>query len=255
MARYQGILAYDGTLFYGFQRQANAQTVQGAVEAALRRIGWQDRTILAAGRTDTGVHASGQVIAFDLEWQHSEGELLAALNTYLPESVAIRKLCQVESGFHPRYDAVSRQYRYRIYIGRIRDPLKERYAWRVWPEASLDRMQQAARNLLGTHDFAAFGTPPKPGGTTIRTVLLAEWQPFETSETSSDKNQVLDFKIAANGFLNRMVRRLVYLQVIIGQGEGSPELVSELLESPPAQVIQGLAPSNGLTLVEVTYPG
>lgn len=254
MARYQGILAYDGTRFHGFQRQVNAATVQGVVEAALHRIGWRDRTVLAAGRTDAGVHASGQVVSFELDWEHSEGELLAALNTYLPASVAFRGLRQVASDFHPRYDAISRRYRYRIYIGIIRDPLWERYAWRVWPEASLELLQQAARALLGTHDFAAFGLPPKQGGSTVRSVTSAEWEPYEPCESSGDQIRVLDFEITANGFLNRMVRRLVNLQVLVGQGMESLAVVSELLESPPAQVIQGLAPPNGLTLVEVTYP-
>jgi tRNA pseudouridine38-40 synthase len=113
--RYQAILAYDGTHFLGFQRQGKGRTVQGVVEAALRQLGWQERTILAAGRTDTGVHASGQVIAFDFEWHHPVEALQKALNTLLPQDVSACEVQPTRADFHPCYDAVSRRYRYSLY--------------------------------------------------------------------------------------------------------------------------------------------
>ena len=115
MGRYQVILAYDGTDFNGFQRQASnkIRTVQGTVEAALRRIGWQGKSVLAAGRTDTGVHAFGQVITFDHEWKHSSEDLLAAINANLPQDVAARAVELAKPDFHPRFDAVARCYYYR----------------------------------------------------------------------------------------------------------------------------------------------
>ena len=144
MARYQVILAYDGTFFKGYQRQAQARTVQAVVETALRQLGWRGRTVLSAGRTDTGVHASGQVIAFDLEWAHPAEELLRALNANLPEDVAAREIHEADLEFHPRYWAVSRRYRYRLFCQETRDPLRERYAWRVWPPVEMQpsRMRQ-----------------------------------------------------------------------------------------------------------------
>ena len=105
MERYQLILAYDGTDFFGFQRQGNTRTVQQVVEKALSELGWQEETILFAGRTDSGVHASGQVVSFSLVWQHDDVDLVNALNAKLPADAAVRDITQVKAGFHPRYDA------------------------------------------------------------------------------------------------------------------------------------------------------
>ncbi len=247
MARYQVILAYDGTDFYGFQRQkkgSKARTVQGAVEAALRQIGWQGLTILSAGRTDTGVHASGQVIAFDLDWVHSPEALQAAMNANLPPDVSARAVAPAQPDFHPRYAALARRYRYRIFCESVRDPLRERYAWRVWPAIAPERLQRAASYLAGEHDFAAFGTPPRAGGKTVRKVFQASWR--------ADADG-LTFEIAANAFLYHMVRRLVQIQVEVGQGGLEPEEVRICLGNGLPGQVKGLAPPQGLTLVDVIY--
>jgi tRNA pseudouridine38-40 synthase len=245
MARYQVILVYDGTEFFGFQRQARERTVQGIVEDALRQIGWHGRTILAAGRTDTGVHASGQVIAFDLDWAHSTDDLRNGLNANLPADVAAHQVILGRPDFHPRYDAIARRYRYQIYCQSHRDPLRERYAWRVWPALRCEELQQAVRLLPGRHDFGAFGTPPRVGGTTERIVLEAGWQ------VAGDQ---FTFEVVANAFLYRMVRRLVSVQVAIAQGKLPPEAMAIYLSERSDGLIQGLAPSQGLFLVEVMYP-
>ena len=249
MARYQVVLVYDGTEFQGFQRQAKdssiSRTVQAVVEAVLQQLGWQDRSILVAGRTDTGVHASGQVIAFNLDWKHSVDELRAALNALLPMDVAARSVNPVKADFHPRYGALARRYRYRIYCQAVRDPLRDRFAWRVWPAVETNRMEQAARHLIGTHDFASFGTPPRSGGSTIRSVSQAGWY-MEGAD--------LVFEIVGNAFLYHMVRRLVFVLVAIGQRRLEPETISGCLEGSSQSIVQGLAPSQGLTLVEVIYP-
>ena len=258
MARYQVILAYDGTQYHGFQRQIRDQdgvqttTVQSVVEDALRQLDWSGRSILAAGRTDSGVHASGQVIAFDLDWKHPPEDLKAALNAHLPYDVAVRSAQLVTQAFHPRYDAVARHYRYRIYCQDVRDPLKERYAWRVWPPVNIDLLHKAASHLLGTHDFSAFGTPPQTGGSSIRTVLDAGWQVGAQEEMHNDRLELF-FDIIANAFLYRMVRRVVYIQVAVGQGKLDEEKIVGYLTSPPDTVVQGLAPPQGLTLVGVEY--
>lgn len=248
MARYQVILAYDGTDFSGFQRQAlssQTRTVQGVVEAALRQLGWQGRSILSAGRTDAGVHASGQVIALDLEWRHSPEALRAAMNANLPPDVAAKSVELAEPDFHPRYHALARRYRYRIFCRPVRDPLLERYAWRVWPPVELEPLQQAAAFLTGSHDFAAFGTPPRLGGATVREVFQVGWE---------QNGSNLTFEILANAFLYHMVRRLVSFQVAIGQGELQAHAMSEHLKGGSQTFVQGLAPPQGLTLVEVIYP-
>jgi len=248
LARYQVILAYDGTGFEGFQRQPakrSGRTVQGEVEAGLHKLGWTGQKILAAGRTDSGVHASGQVIAFDLEWEHAPETLRNALNANLPQDISARKVCLASPAFHPRYDALARCYRYHLFCDPQRQPLRERYAWRVWPPVELERMQASARHLIGTHDFASFGSPPRSQGNTIRSVLQAHWEAQEAG---------FMFEIRANAFLYHMVRRLVNLQVTIGQGRLEVETVKQYLEASQPGLAQGMAPPQGLFLAEVLYP-
>jgi tRNA pseudouridine38-40 synthase len=249
MARYQIILAYDGTGFYGFQKQASSRTVQGVVEEALRRLNWQGTSLLAAGRTDTGVHASGQVIAFDLDWRHSEQDLLRALNANLPSDVAASCVQAAGEQFHPRFDARARWYRYHLFCQPDRDPLRERYAWRVWPAVELERMQQAAALLPGRHDFSAFGSPVREGGSTVRTVFQAGWQPLPGLLDLP----LLVFEISADAFLYHMVRRLVAFQVGIGQGLVEPGKVRSHLDRQDLEPVQGLAPAQGLFLTRVEY--
>lgn len=249
MARYQVILTYDGSRYQGYQRQTGSETIQGAVEDALRKLGWSGRSILSAGRTDAGVHAIGQVIAFDLNWEHPAGDLQAALNSLLPPSIAVKSAVVVDDRFHPRYDARRRSYRYHIFCQPVRSPLREKYAWRVWPLVDLERMSAAAELLIGRHDFAAFGSPPREQGTTWRTVFASSWKAFPGSWEVPD----LAFEVCADAFLYRMVRRLVNIQVAIGQGKVEPEELLRYLQEPPAEVIQGLAPPNGLFLVSVSY--
>jgi len=251
MVRYQIILAYDGSLSKGFQRQANARSVQGELESALRQLNWQGRAILAAGRTDTGAHATGQVVAFDLDWQHPTSELQRALNGLLPADIAVQAVREVDSKFHPRYHAAWRRYRYQIYCQPVRQPLLDRYAWRVWPAAELSCLQEAASLLIGTHDFAAFGTPPHPASSTVRTVFQAKWW---------EQSPHLVFEITAQAFLYHMVRRLVHMQVQVGQGRLETETIRQTLPMPQEQpekgnlLRHGLAPACGLTLIAVGYP-
>jgi len=248
MARYQIILAYDGTDFYGSQRQAKPRTVQGELENALRRIGWTGKSVLLAGRTDTGVHASGQVAAADFDnWKHSPAELLDALNSQLPRDMAASRVTLAPEAFHPRFDALSRCYVYRIFFQPARDPLRERLAWRIWPALQVEALREAASLLFGTHDFAAFGTPPRPESTTVRTVSRAEW---------SVHHDELRFTVQAEAFLYRMVRRMTFIQVALAQGRLTAQTLAESMagrlsgERLPA----GLAPAHGLCLVSVSYP-
>ena len=249
MARYQIILAYDGTDFLGSQRQVDSRTVQCEFEKALRKIGWQGSSILLAGRTDTGTHASGQVAAFDLDWGHGLDKLQDALNAHLPGDMAVRKVEAVSDCFHPRFDASSRRYRYRLFCASVRDPLRERYTWRVWPPVA--DLTPLADIWSGTHDFAAFGTPPRPGGSAVRTVLSAGWQ---------QQGDEWIFEIQADAFLYRMVRRLVYVQVAVGQARLPVETLAralddrlEVRQATQGEIPANLAPAAGLTLVEVCY--
>lgn len=249
MARYQIILAYDGTDFLGSQRQTSSRTVQSEFEKALRKIGWQGKCILLAGRTDTGTHASGQVAAFDLDWGHGLNKLQDALNAHLPGDMAVREVKTAADDFHPRFDAASRRYRYRLFCASVRDPLRERYAWRVWPPVA--ELTSLAELWPGTHDFAAFGTPPRLGGSTVRTVMSAEWK---------KQGDEWIFDIQADAFLYRMVRRLIYVQVAVGQARLPVETLARALDNKSGvrqeaqgKIPAGLAPASGLTLIEVCY--
>jgi len=260
MARYKLTLAYDGSGFVGSQRQASAKTrtVQGELEKALQDLGWTGRSVIMSGRTDTGVHASGQVASVDLDWSHADDQLVRALNSTLPAEVAVRSAEVVDDNFHPRFDATARLYRYRLFCQSLRDPIRERFDWRIWPAVKADVLAKVVRLFLGTHDFSAFGSPTTPKGTTVRTVMKAEWQ-----QVSEDG---WHFEIQADAFLYRMVRRLVFVQVAVAQGKTSVEAVAHsLAKQPPAgtrsgcrhgataTLPSGLAPAHGLTLVEVKY--
>lgn len=250
MARYKLTLAYDGSNFYGSQRQANKRTVQGELEKALTKLGWTGRSVLISGRTDSGVHATGQVASADLHWSHAESDLLRALNSSLPADMSVRAVQTADEKFHPRFDAVSRTYQYRLFCQTLRDPIRERFEWRVWTPVTGDRLAHAARQFLGTHDFSAFGSPTTPKGTTVRTVMKAEW-----TQTSADEWQ---FEVQADAFLYRMVRRMVFVQVAVAQGKLPAEAVAcSLAEQASVKersgLPSGLAPAHGLTLVEVEY--
>ena len=257
MARYKLTLVYDGTDFFGSQRQSSSEadsgarrrTVQGELEKALCTLGWTGRSVLMSGRTDTGVHARGQVASFDLHWSHSSEELVRALNAALPADMAAHQARVVHPKFHPRFEALSRHYRYRLYCQPLRDPIRERFAWRVWPLVRSEVLTETAEFFPGVHDFSAFGSPTRPGGSTVRTVLRAEW--FQTEEDE------WCFDVQADAFLYRMVRRLVFLQVAAARGKVSAEVISRALAEQPAagneKLPGGLAPAHGLTLVKVAY--
>lgn len=247
MARYQVILAYDGSGFTGSQRQANSRTVQGALEKALYQIGWTGTSVIMAGRTDSGVHATGQVAAFDFdEWSHEAKRLLLALNAKLPADMAVKRIKPVQADFHPRFDALARLYGYRLFCEPIRDPLRERFTWRLWPRLDGDVLKSNADVFLGTHDFDAFGSPTSEKGTTTRTVTTSEWK--------RKLNGEWQFEIRADAFLYRMVRRLVFVQVAVAQGRCSVENIRLALKKEQGKALPaGLAPAQGLSLNDVEY--
>lgn len=242
-AHYKVILAYNGSAFAGFQRQATERTVQAEFETALGKMGWQGTHVLGAGRTDAGVHARGQVVSFHLNWDHTPEDLRNALNYYLPRDMAAQSVSEEPAEFHPRYDAKMRHYRYQVYCQPARDPLREDFAWRVWPPAAVERMNTAAADLIGLHDFRAFGSPMTDDGVTVREVFSAKW---------SGAGDTWQFDIAANAFLYHMVRRITFALVTIGQGEADLNLIAESLRSGELP-LTGLAPAEGLALEKVDY--
>ena len=242
--RLRAVIAYDGTDYHGFQRQSpdREPSIQGTLEGALSKIG-QPGDVQGAGRTDAGVHASGQVAAFNVDWRHSLTDLQRALNATLPEDMAVLELEQAVDTFHPRYDAVSRAYRYSIHTARVRDPLLVRYVLHVPQELDVDAMRRALACTIGTHDFAAFGQPTV-GESTIRSMYGAEVIASGPS---------IAIELQANGFLYRMVRRIVGTLISIGRGEQAPADFFEILKSAdPNRAVPTVAP-NGLCLIQVKY--
>jgi tRNA pseudouridine38-40 synthase len=234
---------YDGTDFYGFQIQAQGRTVQGEIERALEAVSGRAVRVAAAGRTDRGVHAKGQVVAFEVEWRHALADLQRALNAVLAADVAILEMGLAPEGFHPRFSAVSRTYRYTLLDQPRRSPLARRTAWQVTPGLDLDQMAQAGRCLVGTHDFGTFGRPTQ-GESTTRTVLRAELR---------GQRPLIDFDIEANAFLNRMVRSIVGMLVLVGQGRVSAEEFEVMLRSRDRGLVRQVAPAQGLCLIRVDY--
>ena len=234
---------YDGSEFEGFQRQATARTVQGVIESAIASSVSACVRIEASGRTDSGVHAKGQVIAFSVSSDINDGVLQRAINAHLPGDVALDDLHTVQNGFRPRRDAISRVYRYRIDQGKTRPVLDRDRAWHVSQPLNLDRMRLAAEAFIGTHDFNAFTSGSQAN--TCRTVHdLVVWRVGDS----------VYLQIAANAFLYRMVRRIVAALVRIGCGLMEVDQVTEALQSGSRLSVQGMAPAHGLTLLHVQYP-
>lgn len=238
-ARFRATVEYDGTEFAGFQLQAGARTVQGALETALARLtGGIRHPVDGAGRTDAGVHATGQIVAFDYDGPLSTEALEAALNGNLPRDVAIRDLRPAPRGFHPRYAARYREYRYTIWNG-PRSPLRERTAYRVRAPLDEAAMAAAATAFLGRHDFRAFGgTHPQP----VRTVHAIRVR---------RRGDEVTIDVRAEAFLKGMVRRIAWALIAVGTGRLAPAAIDEALVKEAPAFGGAAAPARGLCLRRV----
>lgn len=241
---YGAIIEYDGTDFLGYQLQAHGRTVQGEIERALQEISQSPVRIKGAGRTDAGVHATGQVIAFELAWRHSLAALQRACNAKLPPDIVVKTLKIVDKRFHPRYSALSRSYRYTVVNQPWPAALEQRYAYHLSQPLDLTAMNQAGLSLLGSHDFASFGKAPQ-GEVTTRLLTQASW---------SAAGHQLYFEITANAFLYRMVRRIVASLIKVGLGQWSVADIQEILRARDLTRSAAPVPAHGLCLVQVTYP-
>ncbi len=248
------LVAYDGTDYHGYQRQPvdHGPTIQGTLEATLARVHGVPVATMAAGRTDAGVHASGQVVIFQAQRpaRFTPADWQRALNALLPTNIAVRAAAEVADTVHARFTATERIYRYQVLQDLSRDPLRERYAWRVPTVLNLTILRAACEALRGVHDFAAFGQNPddqpgQPRGTTVRDLRVARaWR----------EGDVVWFEVAANAFLTGMVRRLVSTWVLAGLGKISVEDVTAILAARQLNHKGTLAPACGLCLSRVRYP-
>jgi tRNA pseudouridine38-40 synthase len=253
------VVTYDGTDYHGFQVQAGVPTIQGTLESALARFCEPLGRVAGAGRTDAGVHANGQVVAVQLRWRHSLEKLQSAWNAHLPPDITVHGVIVAPAGFHPRFSAQQRTYRYFVIEGRQatlgRSPLTDRFALYVSQPLDVEAMQAAAKLMVGEHDFATFGLPTK-GEKTVRRVIDAGWQVVTESlpslEAAPPRRLVLT--ITANGFLRNMVRCLVGTFLAAGRSEWSLAAVADALTARDRSRTAPPAPPKGLLLAQVVYP-
>jgi tRNA pseudouridine38-40 synthase len=246
MSRYKLVLEYDGTGYHGWQQQPGQPTVEAAVKDAIERITGRRPRLDAAGRTDAGAHSLGQTVSFDLDRDFEGSRLRAALNAILPRDIAVGAAGIVASGFHARFSARARTYRYLVENRAERGALLRDRAWHIRQPLDLAAMRTAATPLLGEHDLAAFGTDPA-GRNTVR-----EMHGLRVRTLHAAGGRLLAFDLTANAFLYGMVRRMVGFLVEVGLGRRPASEISTLLR-PGAVAASRVAPAHGLYQLVVQY--
>ena len=246
------VLEYDGTDFHGWQAQPAARTVEGVLRDAVRQITGETPRLSAAGRTDAGAHSHGQVVGVPLAADWEPQQLGSALNAVLPQDVAVRKAETASATFHARFDALSRTYRYVVVSRRERTPLLRRHAWHCTGTLDLEAMREAASLLRGTHDFAAFGRSPRPGGSTVRTVERASVR--RVAAPLADESPAHVIEVSADAFLYGMMRAIAGALVAVGRGRMGVADVAAMLAEPVDCATVTVAPAHGLHQWSVTYP-
>jgi tRNA pseudouridine38-40 synthase len=254
--RFRLVLEYDGTDFEGWQVQRLSEaragrraprTVQGVLEEALTSVTGQPVVVHGAGRTDAGVHAEGQVASVSVETHLGPGELRRALDAVLPRDVAVLEIEPAREGFHARRDARAKRYVYRIWNGPVRSPLRDRRSAYVRGALDVEGMREAARHLLGRHDFASFRASGSSGRTSVRTIRRLELRGEAGGE--------ITIEVEGDGFLRHMIRNLVGTLLEIGRGRRAPASIPQLLDARDRKRAGPTAPARGLTLASVAYDG
>lgn len=244
--RLQLTVHYDGSQFHGWQFQPDQRTVQGELEKALSRLADRPRSVIGSGRTDAGVHATGQVASVDMPIRWSPEQLHRALNAILPEDVWVETVRRVRADFHPRYDALARTYTYRVGTAiASRSPFHRGWCWALGEALDLDALSAGAAHLPGERSFAAFAKAGQPERGDRCTVARAAWDRWELG---------VRFTITADRYLHHMVRYLVGTMVDVARGYRPPRDIPGLLEGEPGLETSPPAPPEGLFLTLVEYP-
>lgn len=247
MTRYKAVISYDGYAFAGFQRQPHARSVQEEIEKTLTRINQGNSvTIHGAGRTDSGVHALGQVLHFDLPQARDEEKLRFALDTQTPEDIDFISVEQVSEDFHSRYNKHSKTYEFLVDFGRPKNPMMRHYATHYPYPLEMERMQEAIKKLEGTHDFTGFTASGTSVEDKVRTITKAR---LEVDE----KRNFLIFTFSGNGFLYKQIRNMVGTLLKIGNGRMPVEQIDLILEKKDRNLAGPTAAPNGLYLKEIRY--
>jgi tRNA pseudouridine38-40 synthase len=238
------VLEYDGTKFAGWQQQAKGRTVEAELKKALRSITGSDVVVYAAGRTDAGAHAEGQVANFRTDGRIAPQRLVGALNARLPEDVAVLSAEVVPDDFHARYSARWRRYRYR-YLDRPSRPALERgRCWHVRGKLDVEAMAEAAVVLAGKHDWTSYCSASEPAGARVREMRSARVK---------RRGEFVEVELVAEGFLRGMVRSIAGALAEVGRGKRPPKWVGEVLRACDRRQAPRTAPAGGLTLMEVIY--
>jgi len=272
-------IAYDGTRYVGWQRQAAGDSVQGLIEEAVARLAGGPVSLHGAGRTDAGVHALGQVASVTVDVSHTPETWTRALNATLPADIRVLRTDVAADDFHARFSATGKTYWYRLICAPVVSPFDLRYAWHVTYALDVDAMRAALARFVGRHDFAAFQGARTDIRDTIRTIetvaivdtplhgltdlawpTLARPATASASAAAPDRSplaaasgRVLTFAISGNGFLRHMVRSVVGTCVDVGRGRWPPEAMTDLLAGRDRRLVGPTAPACGLFLVEVRY--
>jgi tRNA pseudouridine38-40 synthase len=266
MPHFRIVLAYDGTDYVGWQRQANGVSIQGLIEDALAELDGRAVAVAGAGRTDSGVHALGQVAAFTIARALAPDAVLRALNAHLPDDIRVMAAEEVPPSFHPRFDARAKTYRYRIWSGEVISPFERRYAWHVAGPLDADAMRAAAGLLEGKHDFAAFQAAGSDVASTVRDVSVSRISDcglrIDCGLPTADRgfpairnpqSALLEYEVTGDGFLRHMVRTIAGTLVEIGRGKRPVDWMADVLASGARAAAGPTAPAAGLFLVRVDY--
>jgi tRNA pseudouridine38-40 synthase len=238
------VVAYDGTNYCGWQIQDNGITVEEVLNKAISELVHEDIKVIGASRTDSGVHALGNVAVFDTESRIPGEKFSFALNQRLPEDIRIQESCQVADDFHPRYCDTIKTYEYKILNRRFDIPTMRLYTTFVYYPLDVDKMRQAAECLVGEHDFKSFCSSRSQVENTVRTI---------TDLQINKEGDIISIKVSGTGFLYNMVRIIVGTLMKVGLGMWKPEMVKEILEAKDRSKAGPKAEAAGLTLVEIKY--
>lgn len=244
MKRIKLVVAYDGTNYCGWQIQPKDSTIEGILNEKLSSLLDEQITVIGASRTDSGVHALGNVAVFDTGTKIAGERIARALNQRLPDDIVIQSSEEVPGDFHPRYQDTRKTYEYTIYNAAFDNPVTARHHHFVYVPLDFQRMCEASQYFLGEHDFLSFSTTGSPTKTTVRTIYECEVR---------QEGQYITMRVTGNGFLYNMVRMMAGTLISIGRGRREPKWIGELFEAPKRGKAGPNAPAKGLTLIKIRY--
>jgi len=244
MKTYKIIVEYDGTDYYGFQRQKKHPSIQSELEKALSFVLNEPIRIVSSGRTDSGVHARGHVVSFSTNSDIERKNMLSGLNAALPNDISVKRVIRVGDDFHAQYDAKRKSYRYHVWNSPVPSPLRSRYSYQYTYELDIEKIKKAAKLFVGKHDFRAFAAKSRDKENTVRRIYDVR---------VSKKGNNISFTLEGDGFLYNMVRNIVGTLLYVGRGKFTEADVKTILRTKTRSLAGPTAPAKGLMLMRVIY--